>query len=460
MKSARQLIGDLLGFLSGKNQSFPEKSAYDNNDHTVNSFFETVNACGDHNNVKIALKKMDTESPESVDSIIEKLEKSVEAEAYANLRYSYHNLIKALSSESYPVILEDLHSGIEDLTPAEHRVEAARGLKKFAQLNPDDAILTNDLEDLILEGSHESLKFASSMIKTAFTSHVPQKNIKVAYTSLSTQNGEPYQMCPKAQKVVGYAIPMEISKCRDNCIDSRKTRDGHVTCAYQDWLRVVADNQESVMARLENQRITKNEGKTLNVITRPGPADDESPREKIFEDSKELKEQNKYYKREDLLEQSIESSLEERKLNNKQSSSEGRITTASTVNKYTEDSGMKKFNLSQHIKATSINDKLDEYRSFFKDTFVSESPSEMTNKSFDNKKYESNSTSMEELVGERRTGNPDSTLNEQLESKRSKSNPQAERTLNESVDARRKNESLETFMKTLEERLGERRTNK
>ena len=460
MKNARQLIGDLLGFFSGKDNKFPEKSEYDTKDHTVNAFFDTVNAQGDQGNIRTALKEMDENNPDIVNSIIEKLEKSIDAESYASLRYAYHNLVKTIDPESYPVIVEDLYSNVDDLSGIEHRAEAARGLRKFAQLNPDDAVLVHDLEDLILDGSSESIKFASSMIKTVFSSNVPKGNIKVAYTTLNTQFGEPYLMCPKAQGVVGYGVPMETSKCRDNCIDSRTTRDGEVSCAYQDWLRVVADNQESVLARLDNQRITKNEDKTLNEITRPGPADDESPREKIFEDSKELKEQNKYYKREEILTQSIESNLESRKLNDKQSSSKGRITTANKVNNYTEGSGMEKFNLSKHIKATSINDKLDELRGFFKDTFVSESPSQMTNRAKDNSKYENTSASMEDLVGERRTGNPEEGLNQQLEAKRTTTDTKATRTMNESVDEKRKNESLEVFMKTLEERLGERRTNK
>lgn len=70
-----------------------------------------------------------------------------------------------------------------------------------------------------------------------FDDLTPTENRRVAYTSLSTQNNEPYLLCPKGNFQGKGAVPMEISKCRDNCIDSRVGKDGSVSCAYQDWLK-------------------------------------------------------------------------------------------------------------------------------------------------------------------------------------------------------------------------------
>ena len=462
-KGARNLIGDLLHVFAGNKQDLHE-SEYDRGDVIVDMFFKSVEASGNKDNVKTAFVNMDSTNPDLADKIIDNLEKSLELESILSLRYSYHNLVKSSVAENDAIILEDLNSNIEDLTPVQHRLEAAKGLEKYASLNPDQTAFVQDLESLILEGSKESVQSASNLIKTVFSSKVPQSNVRLAYTSLSTQPGEPYQMCPKAQKQIGWAIPMELSKCRDNCIDSRKTKDGKVSCAYQDWLRVVADNQESVMERLNAARIQDNEGiKTLNEITRPGPADDEKPREQMLEESDMVKEQKKYYKQEDVLENSIEKSLESRDLNTKQSSSgETRITTAaSKINNKEVTSMSNKFNLQQHITGNSINDKLDQYRAFFEASFEHESPSQLTNRPFDNSKYEK-ATSMEALIEEKRTGSPEAetVLNEQL-SKVQKDNAKVTTTTQEeTLNQRRKNEPLDEFMKTLEEKLEARRHSK
>jgi hypothetical protein len=59
---------------------------------------------------------------------------------------------------------------------------------------------------------------------------------------------------------------MPISSCRENCIDSRITKDGKVTCAFRDWLHVVADNQQAANARLE---VHKNPDPDISYINIP-----------------------------------------------------------------------------------------------------------------------------------------------------------------------------------------------
>jgi hypothetical protein len=83
---------------------------------------------------------------------------------------------------------------------------------------------------------------------------------------LSTQANEPYLLCPKG-KFQGYKapVPMEVSKCRENCIDSRVDKDGHVTCAYQDWLKVAFQSHDEVMARLDVHKHPDNEANALEL---------------------------------------------------------------------------------------------------------------------------------------------------------------------------------------------------
>jgi hypothetical protein len=58
---------------------------------------------------------------------------------------------------------------------------------------------------------------------------------------------------------------MEISKCRENCIDSRIDKEGHVTCAYQDWLKVAFQSHDEVMARLDVHKHPDNEANALEL---------------------------------------------------------------------------------------------------------------------------------------------------------------------------------------------------
>jgi hypothetical protein len=58
---------------------------------------------------------------------------------------------------------------------------------------------------------------------------------------------------------------MEISKCRENCIDSRIGKDGTVTCAYADWMKTAFQSHDEVMARLDVHRHPDNEANLLNL---------------------------------------------------------------------------------------------------------------------------------------------------------------------------------------------------
>jgi hypothetical protein len=125
--------------------------------------------------------------------------------------------------------------------------------------------------NLVLSGETSKLDAANFRLRNVFASRVStDTNTRLAYTSLSTQFGEGYQLCPKSVHQIGKAIPMEISKCRDNCIDSRVTKDGAITCAYADWLRKSADNNGLVEARLERVKHNLN-GTTLNKTGQSDP---------------------------------------------------------------------------------------------------------------------------------------------------------------------------------------------
>lgn len=151
-----------------------------------------------------------------------------------------------------------------------YQMQAVRSLDTLIrEASSDTKEALSKVRSLVLSGDQAQLDAANFRLRNVFASRVStESNTRLAYTSLSTQFGEGYQLCPKSVHQIGKAIPMEISKCRDNCIDCRVTRDGAVTCAYADWLRKSADNHELVEARLERVKHNLN-GTTLNKIGAP-----------------------------------------------------------------------------------------------------------------------------------------------------------------------------------------------
>lgn len=402
-----------------------------------------------------------------------------EAEALACLRYAYHNAVKSHASMNEAIAAEDLDANVSDLSQIQHRIEAASALEKYAELSPDNRGVADDIEYLLLEGSEKSIRQACAFIRSIYASSMPKSNVRLAYTTINTQSNEPYLMCPKAQKQIGQAMPMEISKCRDYCIDSRRSVDGHVSCAYKDWLTVVADNQANVMARLDAQKLPVDNGVTLNDITRPGPAAIETSKEEFKDNVLEDRGLNKYYKSDEVKNTSIEGNLMDRKLNDKNpnakmtnaSSEERRTVTASSNNNTKEVTAMKKgFNLSNYIKNhdTHIQDKLEVWRTFFDDSLEHDKNAMSLNIVSDNSKYESSETNMEKLISERHTGVDDRTQEDQLFSPReeqlSNTHHKGERPYhatpkNETLEDRRNNDPLDFFMKTMEEHLSARHKN-
>ena len=155
----------------------------------------------------------------------------------------------------------DINNGLRQVFAQVHKVKTNGGvahqiqaIKSLDSLIREASGSTKDelikARQLVLSGENSQLDAANFRLRNIFASRV-DSNVRLAYTSLSTQFGEGYQLCPKSMHQIGKVIPMEVSKCRDNCIDCRVTRDGAVSCAYAEWLRKSADNHNLVDGRLE-----------------------------------------------------------------------------------------------------------------------------------------------------------------------------------------------------------------
>jgi len=190
------------------------------------------------------------------------------AEERNTLRYAYMALQNFINKNNEAARLERVAYKTTDKSAGYWQIEAINSLdklKKFASTS----LRTSKLEsarNVVLSGNKLQTTKVSNYLHNWYSEITPKENRRVAYTSLSTQANEPYLLCPKG-KFQGYKapIPMEISKCRENCIDSRVDKDGHVTCAYQDWLKVAFQSHDEVMARLDVHKHPDNEANALEL---------------------------------------------------------------------------------------------------------------------------------------------------------------------------------------------------
>ena len=190
------------------------------------------------------------------------------AEERNTLRYAYMALQNFLNKNNEAARLERVAYKASDKSAGYWQIEAINTLDKLEKFASTSLRISKlkSARNIVLSGNKLQTTKVSNYLHNWYSEITPKENRRVAYTSLSTQANEPYLLCPKG-KFQGYKapIPMEISKCRENCIDSRVDKDGHVTCAYQDWLKVAFQSHDEVMARLDVHKHPDNEANALEL---------------------------------------------------------------------------------------------------------------------------------------------------------------------------------------------------
>jgi hypothetical protein len=183
------------------------------------------------------------------------------------LRYAFVSLQSFLDKSSEAVRLERVAYIKDDKSTGYWQIESLKAIDNLYQY-ADNIVSKSFLDNSrnsILSGDKKSVAEVSDKIKHKFSSITPSEMKRVAYTTLSTQDNEPYLLCPKGKLQGKGPVPMEISKCRENCIDSRIGKDGTVTCAYADWMKTAFQSHDEVMARLDVHRHPDNEANLLNL---------------------------------------------------------------------------------------------------------------------------------------------------------------------------------------------------
>jgi len=184
------------------------------------------------------------------------------------LRYSYMALQNFIDKNNTAAKFERLAYKNHDKSSGHWQLEALKSidnLMNFADQNIKIASLKT-ARKYVLSGDEQKINKVAKYIHDCYSYITPKENRRVAYTTLSTQTNEPFLLCPKG-KFQGYKspVPMEISKCVNNCIDSRLDKDGVVSCGYQDWLKVAFQTNDEVMARLDVHIHPDNEANALEL---------------------------------------------------------------------------------------------------------------------------------------------------------------------------------------------------
>ena len=237
----------------------------DFDDDPVISAFKNMG--GPENIVKIVALP-EKEAHHHLHNAFNKLNNIKLAEERNTIRYAYMALQNFLNKNNEAARLERVAYKSTDKSAGYWQIEAINSLdklKKFASTSLRISKLES-ARNVILSGNKLQTTKVSNYLHNWYSEITPKENRRVAYTTLSTQANEPYLLCPKG-KFQGYKapIPMEISKCRENCIDSRVDKEGHVTCAYQDWLKVAFQSHDEVMARLDVHKHPDNEANALEL---------------------------------------------------------------------------------------------------------------------------------------------------------------------------------------------------
>jgi hypothetical protein len=184
------------------------------------------------------------------------------------LRYAYMALQNFINKNNEAARLERTAYKTSDNSAGYWQIEAIDSLDKLQKFASTSLRISKlqSARNIVLSGNKLQSTKVSNYLHNWYSEITPKENRRVAYTSLSTQANEPYLLCPKG-KFQGFKapIPMEISKCRENCIDSRVDKDGHVSCAYQDWLKVAFQSHDEVMARLDVHKHPDNEANALEL---------------------------------------------------------------------------------------------------------------------------------------------------------------------------------------------------
>jgi len=238
------------------------KSDFDIDDPIVSKFFDN----GGLNNAVKVVKLNPSEAHGKMIECYSNLYSFRTSFVANNLRKAYNALQNAIDSTNDAVRVERIANKIQQRSSGFWQIETLNAIDESLKLaNTSELKTLRYARELVLSGDRDFYATASKLVKSIFAEAYPKANTRVAYTTLSTQDNEPFLMCPKGIYQGKHTVPMEVSKCRENCIDSRVSKDGVVSCAYQEWLNTAFEPHAKVMARLDVYRHPDNDENPMEI---------------------------------------------------------------------------------------------------------------------------------------------------------------------------------------------------
>jgi len=261
------------------------------NDHDFDHTDPIVDKFMNMGGPKHVVKIFKIDSPDDISEAMHHLASTLQETRLALVRKELRNIFASLQSaldiDNEAVKLERTASKMKTSSRGFHQGESLCSVESLMKIaNQKEMVALDDVEKMISAGGYVFLSRAAEIVKNMYESYSTPRNTRVAYTTLATQDGEPYLMCPKGIYINGQAVPMEVSKCRHNCIDSKVTKDGSVSCNYQAWIKQSFQTHDVVMGRLDTTRHADNEANLLNIEEgKRKRHDDEVGYERLFEES-------------------------------------------------------------------------------------------------------------------------------------------------------------------------------
>jgi len=283
-----KMIGDMIGNIGKSNipNPFDVLETADFGSDPISQQF--LNMGGPKHVVKVFKIDSPDQAEEAMRHMASVLNQTKIAEMRKGLRSIFASLQSTLEIDNQAVKMERIASKLPRKSPGFWQAESLTQIDALRRVaNKEENLILDSTEKMVTAGGYVYIAKAAQTIKNMYESITTPRNTRVAYTTLGTTDGEPILMCPKGIVEFGGAVPMEVSKCRWNCVDSRQDKDGNVRCNYEAWMKQSFQSHDVVMGNLDVTRHPDNEANLLNIKDGERKThEDQIGYEKMFEDSK------------------------------------------------------------------------------------------------------------------------------------------------------------------------------
>lgn len=295
-----------------------DKKDFDSDDMLVNFFYKVY----PKGFSSASFQNTDKKTVTAFSSLMSKIKSEI---CNQGLRKSFNLLQNIKNANNKAVEVDNKfndYSPIGDIDDQFKAAKIVRFLSKYIS-GADNKIALSNVYNQI--NSFEIDK-ATEGLHSVYARTNPSKNIKLAFTTLKNQVGEPYQMCPKGIYIWGNPVPMALSDCRDYCIDSKKQPDGTVSCNYLKWLNDTLITSEQAMNLFDKITV---DHETMNL---------EKGQRTKYPKSEQDPLDSKIIRKDKLVDESFENQLDKNRTKNSETKNTKKILSDKAIEALLKDS--------------------------------------------------------------------------------------------------------------------------